>query len=238
MHVHIAGLGHDGGGCFVTDVMKDSYKFDYYRGAFGVNEALLKQHGDQELVKRLVKMVDEAGHIDCVVILALDLPLLSHAGQERSFADTIDEYVDPKRLSLPLSLGVKVIASHIATTGESHSEDNYQRILTMFEQYPNLYTDISSLTQVNKLGYINKAIVEPRQKGHLVYGSDFLLVNMGLVSPYYFTLNLTFEQMWSQSKIDNLFERDVALKQALGLPSAIFTCSASLLNISPENEGD
>ena len=326
MHVHIAGLGYGDSGCFVADVMKDSYKFNYYLGAFGVNEALLKQHGDQELVKRLAKTVDEAGHIDGVVILALDgvvneqgeldrdktqvyipndyvaeqarlypnlhfgasinpyrhdalaqlehakqqgaklikwipniqhidpsdsritdfylkmkaldLPLLSHAGQERSFADAIDEYGDPKRLSLPLSLGVKVIAGHIATTGESHGEDNYQRILTMFEQYPNLYTDISSLTQVNKLGYINKASVEPRLKGRLVYGSDFPLINMALVSLYHFPLNLTFEQMWSLSKIDNPFERDVALKQALGLPSTIFARSASLLNISPEKEGD
>ena len=71
-----------------------------------------------------------------------------------------------------------------------------------------------------------------------MYGSDFPLVNMALVSQYYFPLNLTFEKMWSQSKIDNPFERDVALKQALGLPSSIFACSASLLNISPENEGD
>gem|GEM_PF-2825069 len=39
-------------------------------------------------------------------------------------------------------------------------------------------------------------------------------------------------------KIDNSFKRDMALKQALGLPSAIFARSASLLNISPENEGD
>jgi predicted TIM-barrel fold metal-dependent hydrolase len=322
MHVHIAGLGYGESGCFVADVMKDSYKFDYYLGAFGVNEALLKQQGDQVLVKRLAKTIDEAANIDGVVILALDgvvneqgeldrdktqvyipnhyvaeqaslypniyfgasinpyrhdaltqleqvkrqgaklikwipniqhidpsdnrltdfylkmkaleLPLLSHAGQERSFAEAIDEYGDPKRLTLPLSLGVKVIAGHIATTGQSHGEDNYHRILAMFEEYPNLYTDISSLTQVNKLGYINKAIVDPRLKGRLIHGSDFPLVNMALVSPYYFSLNLTFEQMRFISKIDNPFERDIALKQALGVPSDIFARSASILMISPE----
>ena len=167
---------------------------------------------------------------------ALDLPLLSHAGQEWSFADAIDEYGDPKRLALPLSLGVTVIAGHIATTGQSHGEDNYQRILTLFEQYPNLYTDISSLTQINKLGYINKAIVEPRLKGRLVYGSDFPLVNMALVSPYYFPLNLRFKQMSELSAIQNPFERDVALKQALGIPSEIFARSAKLLNINNPTE--
>jgi predicted TIM-barrel fold metal-dependent hydrolase len=326
MHVHIAGLGYGDSGCFVADVMKDSYKFDYYLGAFGVDEALLKQEGDQVLVQRLSKTISEADNSDGVVILALDgvvneqgeldlgntqvyipndyvaeqarlypnvyfgasinpyrhdalaqleqvkqqgaklikwipniqhidpsdsrltafylkmkaldMPLLSHAGQERSFADAIDEYGDPKRLALPLSLGVKVIAGHIATTGESHGEDNYQRILTMFEAYPNLYTDISSLTQINKLGYINKALVDSRLQGRLVYGSDFPLVNMALVSPYYFPLNLTFQQMRSISRITNPFERDIALKQALGLPSDIFARSALLLNIAPENESD
>jgi predicted TIM-barrel fold metal-dependent hydrolase len=225
MHVHIAGLGYGDSGCFVADVMKDSYKFDYYLGAFGVNEALLKQHGDQVLVKRLAQTIDEAVNIDGAVILALDgvmneqgeldrdkiqvyipndyvaeqarlypniyfgasinpyqqdalarleeakeqgaklmkwipniqhidpndnritdfylkmkaldLPLLSHAGQERSFADAIDEYGDPKRLVLPLLLA------------------------------------------------------EPRLQSRLVYGSDFPLVNMELVPPYYFPLNLT-----------------------------------------------
>ena len=322
MHVHIAGLGYGNSGCFVAEVMRESYKFDYYLGAFGVNESLLKEEGDQILIKRLSKTITDASHLDGVVILALDgivneqgeldreqtqvyipndyvaeqaglypniyfgasinpyrhdallrleqvkkqgaklikwipniqhidpsdqrltdfylkmkaldLPLLSHAGQERSFAEAIDEYGDPKRLILPLSLGVKVIAGHIATTGESHGESNYQRILTMFEDYPNLYTDISSLTQLNKLGYINKAIVDPRLKGRLIYGSDFPLVNMALVSPYYFPLNLTFEQMQSLSKINNPFERDIALKQALGVPNDIFARSASILKISPD----
>jgi len=44
--------------------------------------------------------------------------------------------------------------------------------------------------------------------------------------------------MRSISKITNPFERDIALKQALGLPSDIFARSALLLNIAPENESD
>jgi hypothetical protein len=44
--------------------------------------------------------------------------------------------------------------------------------------------------------------------------------------------------MWSLSKIQNPFERDVALKQTMGLPNDIFARSASLLNIRSENAGD
>lgn len=326
MHVHIAGLGYGNSGSFVSDELKESYKFDYYLSAFGIDDALLAQQGDQVLVKRLAQTVDAAQHVDGVVILALDgvvnaqgeldrdktqvyipnhyieqqarlysniyfgasinpyrhdaltrleqvkkqgaklikwipniqhidpsdrqltnfylkmkaldLPLLSHAGQERSFAHARDEYGDPKRLALPLSLGVTVIAGHIATTGKSDGEDNYQRILPLFEQYSNLYTDISSLTQINKLGYINKAMVDPRLSGRLIYGSDFPLVNMVLTSPYYFPLNLTFKQMRTLSKISNPFERDIALKQALGIPRDIFARSASILNIHAASETD
>jgi len=32
MHVHIAGLGYGDSGCFVAEVMRESYKFDYYLG--------------------------------------------------------------------------------------------------------------------------------------------------------------------------------------------------------------
>ena len=162
---------------------------------------------------------------------ALNLPLLSHAGQERSFGSAIDEYGDPKRLELPLSLGVTVIAAHIATTGENENQSNYQRILPLFEKYPHFYSDISSLTQLNKLGYLDKAMTETKLTDHLLYGSDYPLTNMMLVSPYYFPLNLTFKQMYEIATIKNPWDRDIALKQALGVPTSIFARSAKLFSI-------
>ena len=45
-------------------------------------------------------------------LIELDLPLLTHAGQERSFTHSRDELADPVRLKLPLDLGVKVIVAH------------------------------------------------------------------------------------------------------------------------------
>ena len=72
MHVHAAGLGYDDSDCFAAKVIQDSYKFDYYLRAFGVNQAMLEQQGEQILIKRLAKTVEAAEHIDGVVILALD----------------------------------------------------------------------------------------------------------------------------------------------------------------------
>ncbi len=189
---------------------------------------------------KLIKWIPNIQHIDPAdkrLILfyekmkALDLPLLSHTGQERSFHSAIDEYGDPKRLELPLSLGVTVIAGHIATTGDIDKQSNYQRILPMFSQYPNLYADLSSLTQINKPGYLNKALNEPRLKGRVIYGSDFPLVNMVLVSPWYFPLNLTIKQMYDIANIENPLDRDILLKQALGVPTLMFSGNAKLFDI-------
>jgi predicted TIM-barrel fold metal-dependent hydrolase len=201
--------------------------------------ALLEQAKRQGAV--LIKWIPNIQYIDpadkAIIpfynkLKELNLPLLSHTGQERSFGNAVDGYGDPQRLQLPLSLGVTVIAGHIATTGETDEQNNYQRILGMFDEYPNLYADISSLTQINKLGYLNTALVEEKLKGRLIYGSDFPLSNMVLVSPYYFPLNLTLNQMWHITKIENPFDRDIALKQALGMPTDIFSRSSQLLNLN------
>ena len=189
---------------------------------------------------KLIKWIPNIQHIDPAdkqlipfykKMAELDIPLLSHTGQERSFASAIDEYGDPKRLELPLSLGVTVIAAHVATTGENENESNFERILPLFEKYPNLYTEISSLTQINKLGYLHKAITEPKLNKRILYGSDYPLTNMVLVSPFYFPLNLTIEQMFKISRIKNPWDRDVALKQALGVPTEIFSSSSTLLKL-------
>ena len=156
-------------------------------------------------------------------LVELKLPLLTHAGQERSFTHARDELADPVRLKLPLSLGVKVIVAHAASTGQNEGEKDIDRLIGMLESYPNLYSDISSMTQINKPGYLRQALKEKRFKGKLLYGSDFPLINTAAVSPWYFPLNLTRVQMKSISAIDNPWDRDVALKEALGVSSEIFT---------------
>lgn len=162
-------------------------------------------------------------------MIELNLPLLTHTGQEKSFTSANDTLADPKRLVLPLDLGVTVIAAHIATTGKNEGELDFERILPMFREYPNLYADISSLTQLNKLGYLNKALQQTDIMPHLIYGTDWPLQFFPLVSPWYFPLNLKLSDMWRLTGIDNVWDRDVALKQAMGVPTTVFTSGAKLL---------
>lgn len=320
MHVHIAGIGAGGSGCYVSPALQENFRFAQYLAGFGVTRHELQEHGDAVAVDKIAARLRSSTHVQGAVLLALDgvvdahgaldlprtevyipnayvaaqvrrypdlfyfgasinpyrkdalvqleqakrdgavlvkwipniqhidpadpqlvpfyrklrelgLPLLSHTGQERSFSSANDAFGDPRRLELPLSLGVTVIAGHIATTGMNHGEANYQRILPMFAQYPNLYADISSLTQINKLGYMAKALREPRLQGRLLYGSDFPLSNMILTSAWYFPLNLGKDEMHRINAIPNHWDRDVALKQALGVPPEVFTRSAVVLGI-------
>jgi predicted TIM-barrel fold metal-dependent hydrolase len=158
----------------------------------------------------------------------LNIPLLTHTGMEKSFSHAKDELADPRRLQLPLSLGLNVIAAHIATTGESDGEDNFERILPMFKQYPNLYGDISSLTQINKLGYVEKVLAHPELEGRLIYGTDWPLQFFPLVSPWYHLDQLSISEAVSISRIKNQWDKDVALKIGMGLDKKVFGTGEAL----------
>ena len=161
-------------------------------------------------------------------LVDLDIPLLTHTGMEKSFAGAKDELADPARLALPLSLGVKVIAAHIATTGESQGQDNFERILPMFQKYPNLFADISSLTQVNKRQYMKKALAAEELQGRLVFGTDWPLQFFPLVSAWYHLDLISFRDAWNIGKLDNQWDRDVAMKRAMGVQQEVFDLGRDL----------
>lgn len=164
-------------------------------------------------------------------LVELDLPLLVHVGQERSFGPAKDELGDPVKLKLPLDLGVKVIAAHIATTGENQQEPNFDRILSIFRLYPNLYTDISSLTQINKLGYLRNALQDSTLHDRMIYGSDWPLQFPPLVSPWFQIGYVSIERLKSIQAITNQWDRDVALKLAMGVPQDVFFRTRQLLKL-------
>lgn len=160
----------------------------------------------------------------------LDMPLLTHAGMEQAFPQVENKYADPKLLELPLRYGVTVIAAHIATTGKSKGQDNFERILGMFPEFPNLYADISSLALINKRGYLVKALRRPEVAEKMIYGSDWPLLFFPLVTPWYYVDYIGFRNAWNISRHDNEWDRDVLLKQAFGVSAATFTRKFSRLN--------
>jgi predicted TIM-barrel fold metal-dependent hydrolase len=164
-------------------------------------------------------------------MVALRMPLLSHTGKERSFAASRDDLGDPERLRLPLKLGVTVIAGHVGAGGDTDGEANFDRVVRLMAEFPNLHADISALTQANRLGKLRDALKTPSLEGRLVYGTDYPLINTALVSPWYFPLNLTREEMSRLASIENPWARDVALKRALGVPADVFARGGELVRV-------
>ncbi len=165
-------------------------------------------------------------------LVELDLPLLSHVGDEESFSTANDELGDPQLLQLPLKLGVRVIAAHVASAGKSQGEDNVERLLKMMPEYPNLVADLSTLTQFNRRKYLRKVLNDERLEGRLMYGTDYPLTNTPMVTPWQYFMNLKWRQLRQLAGTKNSWDRDVKLKAALGVPREVFTFSRDYLGLA------
>jgi len=161
----------------------------------------------------------------------LGLPLLSHTGSERSFTSARDDFSDPERLRLPLSLGVTVVAAHAGGGGRSRGEANHERFLRLLNDYPNLYADISALTQINRPGHLARVVRRRELHGRLLYGTDMPLINMCITTPFAFPLRLSPWRMFAVSRIANPWDRDVELKEMLGLREEMLGDAGTLLGI-------
>jgi hypothetical protein len=157
-------------------------------------------------------------------LVELRLPLLTHTGNERSFTHAQDALCDPDRLRLPLRCGVTVIAAHAASTGRFRGERSIDRLARLFAHYPTLYADVSSLTQLNKRRYLAEVLRRPEFEGRLVYGTDYPLIAIrSLVSPWYFATALGLRDSLRVARLENPWDRDAVLKQALGVPTSTWT---------------
>jgi uncharacterized protein len=164
----------------------------------------------------------------------LGLPLLTHTGKEGSFTCAREELADPERLRLPLSLGVTIIAAHAAVTGRNDGERNYDRFLRLCREYPNLFADISALTQLNRLGHLRRLLKNKDLRGRLLYGTDMPLLNTPIVSPYLFLPTLSPRRIFSIARISNPWDQDVALKEALGVGCEIFLNAKNVIRLATE----
>ena len=159
----------------------------------------------------------------------LKLPLLTHTGSEKSFTRVDNSLADPLRLRTALDEGVVVIAAHCAGTGRNCGQASLERLLPLFEEYPNLYADFSSLTQVNRLGQLVRVLRHAEIHDRLLYGSDMPIINSFITSPWWHAYRIPLPTVWRIAAISNPWDRDVELKRAMGVTEEIFGNSARVL---------
>jgi hypothetical protein len=161
----------------------------------------------------------------------LGLPLLCHTGEEESFTRAANELGDPERLRLPLEEGVTVIAAHCASNGRNGGEANFDRFLRLCREFPNLHADVSALTQANRLGHLARVLRHEELQGRLLFGTDMPLAATAIVSPWFQLFRLPLGEIRRIAAIPNPWDRDVALKLALGMPEEILYRAATVLRM-------
>jgi len=164
----------------------------------------------------------------------LDLPLISHAGEERAVLGAEAQGLgNPLRLRAALDEGVRVVAAHCASLGEDLDLDRgangpivpsfalFTRMMGMAQYRSRLFGDISAVTQRNRATDVLVTLLE-RADWHprLLNGSDYPLPG---VMPIFSVRNLVERGLLEASsgellktiRIHNPLLFDFALKRAL-----------------------
>jgi mannonate dehydratase len=119
----------------------------------------------------------------------LDLPLLTHVGEERAVEGAHQpQYGHPLLLRHPLEHGVRVVAAHAASLGSSPDTDLpgkapatvsnfglFSRLMAHRPYESLLYADISAVPQVNRGNLVGEIIRRDDWAGRLLNGSDYPL---------------------------------------------------------------
>ncbi len=147
------------------------------------------------------------------------IALLVHSGDEQAMSIAGQEYGDPRRLVAPLEAGVTVIAAHIASLGARDGRSNFEHLLALFPQWPNLFADTSALTLFTRWRVLRRVAEHTEIHARLVHGSDFPLPPATSL----FLGRIPFAD-WGHAWLrENPLRRDFLIKQAYGLPQAIYT---------------
>jgi uncharacterized protein len=150
-----------------------------------------------------------------------------HTGNEHG-ADIVGLHnCDPAKLELALEQGCTVIAAH-AGTGQFYDRERYfNSFVKLIQRYPNLYCDNSVMASMMRWRNLPEALAHSGVLDRMVHGSDFPFPSNGLV--YWNRLSPRVTARLVQE--ENLLERDVQIKRALGVPPAVFERGARLLGL-------
>jgi hypothetical protein len=154
------------------------------------------------------------------------LPLVAHTGGEHTLPVVRREYADPRILTLPLEIGVTVIAAHSATKSGFTDPEYFHIFAEMTRQFPNLYGDTSAFNVPLRGRHIRKCLAEPLA-ARMLHGSDFPVPVNGLWA--WLRGFLSWKDYRRAQRTDNILERDYQLKVAMGFKPECFTRISQLL---------
>jgi predicted TIM-barrel fold metal-dependent hydrolase len=147
-----------------------------------------------------------------------NLPLLAHTGGEFSLPTHRRDLQSVETLRLPLQCGVNVIAAHCGTPALPWDRDYFDQFDQMRKSFPNLYGDLSALSQITHLRTLDRLRKDPSR---ILYGSDYPV----LTTAFWSRLKgwITKPAYRQVRSIRNPLEKKLQLTRALGFPDRILT---------------
>jgi mannonate dehydratase len=120
-------------------------------------------------------------------LVALKLPLITHAGDEQAVVGFGEHLGNPLRLRRPLDAGVRVVVAHCASLGHGEELDaarsadkpsNFElfgRLMDEPRYRGLLHGDISAVVQSNRIGVLDTLLARRDWQSRLLNGSDYPL---------------------------------------------------------------
>jgi predicted TIM-barrel fold metal-dependent hydrolase len=158
--------------------------------------------------------------------------LMVHTGSEHASEVTDHTLTDPAHLLPALEEGCTVIAAHTGMGSfldeDVFREDYFLNLVGLIKRFPHLYCDTAVLASMFRWRNLPRILEEEPVLERLVHASDWPFTSNALV----FWNRLSPFQLLALCAETNLFERDLQLKRALGLPAEVFEQGAQLIRRS------
>lgn len=162
-------------------------------------------------------------------MVALNVPLLTHTSFEHTIPPINQLYGKPRRLELPLDIGVRVIAAHCAGAGTAHFfEEDFGDWQAMLAQYPNLFGDVSAMASLSRFQYLAKVLADPLSRSRVIFGSDFPVP----ITPIVFAPQLGIRLVRELTALTNPLQKNLETMRAMGVDDAILRRAAEVLRLS------
>ncbi|MCK6480355.1 MAG: amidohydrolase family protein [Planctomycetaceae bacterium] len=160
---------------------------------------------------------------------ALGMPVLSHVGTE--MAVTTVRAADGVLGSLfpALEAGVRVVVPHAGSLKFLGDAKDWAGLLEAMGRFPGLWLDDSALLMAHRRRRLRRLLAAEGIHDRVIHGSDFPLP----AQPLAFVDLVGFRRARAISRIPGAFEKDVALKEALGVPSSFLRNGDRILRLSP-----
>jgi predicted TIM-barrel fold metal-dependent hydrolase len=147
----------------------------------------------------------------------LRMPLLSHTGTEMAVTTIRAEDGALERLRPVLDAGAELIVPHAGNLRFWGDRADWESLRAGIRARPNLWIDDSALCMFHRRRRMFRVMESADIHHRVLHGSDFPLP----AQPLAFVDRIGFRAVSRIRKIPSSFERDVALKRALGVPDSI-----------------